>query len=42
MDITPFVQILVSGDYQTEADTNEDGVVNLLDVDMFIEVMTNG
>ena len=28
--------------YQTEADMNQDGAVNLLDVGPFVELLTNG
>jgi hypothetical protein len=36
LDVDPFVDVLLSGPYQTEADMNEDRVVNGLDVDSFV------
>ena len=42
LDIQPFVQVLVSGEYQIEADINCDGTVNLLDVSPFVEILQDG
>jgi hypothetical protein len=36
LDVDPFVEVLLSGPYQPEADMNEDEVVNGLDVDPFV------
>jgi hypothetical protein len=36
LDVDPFVEVLLSGPYQTEGDMNEDQVVNGLDVDPFV------
>ena len=36
LDVQPFVDVLLSGPYQTEADMNEDRVINGLDVDSFM------
>jgi hypothetical protein len=35
-DVEPFNDRLASGDVRAEADCNEDGIVNLLDVDFFM------
>ena len=35
----PFVDVLLSGPYQPEADMNEDQVVNGLDVDLFVDAV---
>ena len=39
LDVSPFIGLLNSGDYQKEADVNGDGVVNLLDVQPFIDLL---
>lgn len=39
LDISPFVDVLISGDYVFEADIDLDGLVNLLDVDRFIDLL---
>ena len=39
LDVGPFVDRISTGTYQPEADTNEDGEVNLLDVDSFIGIL---
>jgi hypothetical protein len=36
LDVDPFVEVLLSGPYQPEADMNEDQLVNGLDVDPFV------
>lgn len=41
-DIDPFVGRLITGFYQVEADMNQDGRVNGLDVAPFVAVMTGG
>ena len=42
LDVDPFVEVLLSGPYQTEADMNEDQVVNGLDVDPFVAAVVGG
>ena len=39
LDILPFVNVLVGGSYQIEADLNIDNTVNLLDVEPFVETL---
>jgi hypothetical protein len=39
LDVDPFVEVLLSGPYQAEADMNEDQVVNALDVDPFVSTV---
>ena len=39
LDVAPFVTLLTSGAFQSEADVNEDGVVSLLDVNPFVELL---
>ena len=39
LDVTPFVDLLASGLFQTEADINQDGAVDLLDVAPFVELL---
>lgn len=41
LDVTPFIDLIVSQEFQIEADINMDGVVNLLDVNPFIDLLTN-
>ncbi|MEM9412413.1 MAG: dockerin type I repeat-containing protein [Planctomycetota bacterium] len=40
LDVSPFVDLLTSGDYLQEADVNQDGSVDLLDVSPFVELLT--
>jgi T5SS/PEP-CTERM-associated repeat protein len=40
LDVSPFVELLTSGQYQLEADINMDGNVNLLDVSLFVGLLT--
>ena len=40
LDVAPFIQLLFSGQFQVEADVNEDGVVNLLDVAPFVDLLS--
>ncbi len=40
-DVGPFVEAIISGEFQIEADVNCDGVVTLLDVQPFVELLTN-
>jgi len=35
-DISPFIVILLSGEFQAEADTNQDGFVNFFDISPFV------
>jgi hypothetical protein len=42
LDVDPFVDVLLSGPYQQEADMNEDQVVNGLDVDPFVAAVVGG
>jgi hypothetical protein len=42
LDVAPFVEVLLSGPYQPEADMNEDQVVNGLDVDPFVAAVVGG
>ena len=42
LDIGPFVERVVSGEFQAEADTNQDGVVDLLDIAPFVDILTGG
>ena len=42
LDISAFIDVLVSGGYQAEADINKDGAVNFLDIAPFIDVLTSG
>ena len=40
LDVQPFVDLLISGDFQAEADINGDGIVNLLDVQPFVDLLS--
>jgi hypothetical protein len=42
LDVDPFVDVLLNGPYQPEADMNEDEVVNGLDVDPFVAAVVGG
>ena len=42
LDVGPFVETIVNGNYQCEADTNLDGNVDLLDVDLFVAILAGG
>ena len=39
LDVGPFVETLVSAEFNTKADINRDGVVNLLDVSGFVNLI---
>jgi len=41
LDISPFISLLTDGEYQLEADVNEDGVVNFLDISAFVSLLTS-
>ena len=38
-DVAPFIAVLASGDYQFEADCNQDQVVNFRDIFPFIRIL---
>jgi hypothetical protein len=40
--VIDFIGRLTTGTFQAQADVNEDGVVNLLDVDPFIDLLAGG
>ena len=42
LDVDPFVDVLLNGPYQREADMNGDDVVNGLDVDPFVTTVVGG
>jgi hypothetical protein len=42
LDVDPFVDVLLGGSFQAEADMNTDGVVNGLDVDPFVAEIVGG
>ena len=42
LDVSPFIEVLGSGDLQCEADCNQDGVVNLIDVGPFVDLLSGG
>ena len=41
LDVEPFINILVSGNFQMEADINQDRSVDLLDVGPFVDLLTD-
>ena len=41
LDVAPFVDLIISGDFQAEADINSDGAVDLLDIAPFVQLLTN-
>ena len=42
LDVDPFVDVLLNGPFQAEADMNDDQVVNGLDVDPFVAAVLGG
>lgn len=40
LDVSPFVQLITSGEFSTKADINGDGAVDLLDIGPFVELLT--
>lgn len=40
LDVDPFVEVLLSGQFNPKADINLDGVVSLLDVNPFVDLLT--
>ena len=41
LDVLPFVEAIVSGEFLPKADTNFDGEVNLLDISSFVDLLTS-
>jgi len=41
LDIAPFIERLMSGEFQAEADIDLDGEVTFLDIAPFIAILTN-
>ena len=41
LDISPFIQVLTSGDFQAEADIDESGRVDFLDISPFIGLLSS-
>ena len=42
LDVQPFIDLILSGEFQVEADINQDGDVNLLDVGPFVDLLSGG
>ena len=42
LDISPFIGLLSSGDYQEAADVNLDGYVSFLDISEFVSILAGG
>ena len=42
LDITPMVDLIVTGSFSIKADINQDGSVDLLDIEPFVELLTGG
>ena len=42
LDVSPFIDLITSGEFESKADINQDGAVNLLDVSPFIDLLTSG
>ena len=42
LDVQPFVELIVSGNFSAKADMNSDGEVSLLDVEPFVALLTGG
>ena len=42
LDVSPFVDLLIEGNFQCEADVTLDGTVDLLDVSPFVDLLTGG
>ncbi len=40
LDVSPFVDLIINGDFLPAADINGDGVVDLLDVGPFVQILT--
>ena len=38
LDVAPFIDLIIAGEFQSEADVNGDGVVDLLDVAPFVDL----
>ena len=41
LDISPFISVLSTGDFQAEADVDRSGGVNFLDIAPFIQVLSS-
>ena len=41
LDISPFINVLSTGEYQIEADVDQSGEVNFLDISPFIQVLSS-
>ena len=41
LDVAPFVELLLNGQYDPVADFNADGVVDLLDIELFVQALTS-
>ena len=39
LDISPFINVLSTGEYQIEADVDQSGAVDFLDISPFIEIL---
>lgn len=39
-DISPFIKVLSTGEFQTEADTDQSGFINFLDISAFIQLLS--
>jgi hypothetical protein len=42
LDIAPFIEVLSTGGFQAEADCNQDGIVDFLDIAAFIAIVNGG
>ena len=42
LDVSPFVDLLISGEFSEKADINTDGAVDLLDVGPFVDLLAGG
>ncbi|MEM9409888.1 MAG: dockerin type I domain-containing protein [Planctomycetota bacterium] len=42
LDVSPFIDVVSSGEFDVKADVNQDGLVNLLDVSPFVEILSGG
>ena len=40
LDISPFIDRLSNGSFQSEADINQDGEVNFLDIGFFVDLLS--
>ena len=42
LDVSPFIDLITSGEFESKADINQDGAVDLLDVGSFVDLLTSG